>query len=190
MCGHCCRFVIICGVFTSPRDLLFVAVSEVWVAPPILLSCWANWRRNSSFLISRSWFSLRSWRRVISWKSGCLLSRSDTGLRLGLHYGFFPAFNFLSFVFTFVIPLLTMLFFMYFRCPNGGTFYGLQLLLFLDLLRWSVIGLQLVRPGSFSVSSDLSLLGSIRSGWGCLWSRSDNGLRLGTPSHLITLSFP
>ena len=41
-----------------------------------------------------------------------------------------------------------------------------------------------------SVSSDLSLLGSIRSRWGCLLSRSDNGLRLGTPSHLITLPFP
>ena len=37
-----------------------------------------------------------------------------------------------------------------------------------------------------SVSSDMSLLGSIRSGWGCLWSRSDNGLRLSP--HYIAIS--
>ena len=119
------------------------------------------------------------------------MSRSDTGLRLGLHYHFFPDFNFISFVFTFVLPLLPCL--CYSICISVVPREQRLRPSVVVILRLFCVGQSLgcnLLDMYLSVSSDMSLLGSIRSGWGCLWSRSDNGLRLGTPSHLITLPFP
>ena len=106
------------------------------------------------------------------------------------YFYFIFSFSFLSsgcwsFAFTLVIPLLTMLFFMYFCCPNWATFKGFSCCYFnfnVDLLSWSVIGLELVR--TIFVGLDSTLPSMICN----VWVLSALGLHLDGDSHFVILS--
>ena len=101
----------------------------------------------------------------VNLKSGYLLSRSGTGLRLGLHYDLFTLL--LIFFLVGADHLRSLSWYLYWLCnslcisvASSPTEQRVRasvvvILINVDLSRWSVTGLQLVRPISVALNSTL-----------------------------------